>query len=74
LMFIGALILLLASAWDMLAYRRSKSRDTKNARLPPPVETGKLEASSLRVIPQASVTEQSTRQLDRVGGRSGELS
>jgi hypothetical protein len=74
LMFVGALILLLASGWDMLAYWRSKSRNTKDARLPPPVETGKLEASSPPQIPQASVAEQTTRQLDRVAGRSGELS
>ena len=74
LMFVGALILLLASGWDMLAYQRSRSRKTKNAQLSPPVETGKLEVSSPQQIPPASVTEQTTRRLERVSHGSGELS
>jgi hypothetical protein len=74
LMFVGALILLLASGWDMLAFKRSRLRGAKDSRLSPAVKTGELEASSPRQIPPASVTEQTTRHLDPAASRSGELS
>ncbi|HEY3039099.1 MAG TPA: zinc ribbon domain-containing protein [Pyrinomonadaceae bacterium] len=68
-MFVGALLLFLASAWDMLAYQRTKSRQSIDAKSSPPIETGKLEASGPRQIPAASVTEQTTRHLDPSAGR-----
>ncbi|HKC65928.1 MAG TPA: zinc ribbon domain-containing protein [Pyrinomonadaceae bacterium] len=71
-MFVGAFILLLASGWDLLAYKRFKSRNAGNTKLPA-AETGELEASSLPRIPAASVTEQTTRRLERAASRSGDL-
>src|SRR5882672_3687867 len=38
-MFLGALIMLIASTWDMLAYKRTRSRDR---RLPSAAKTGEL--------------------------------
>jgi hypothetical protein len=73
-MFTGALILLLASGWDWLAYQRSKSRQALNAQMPQSVETGKLEAGSARQLPPSSVTEQTTRHLGSAVSGSGNLS
>jgi Double zinc ribbon len=73
LMFVGALVLLLMSGWDLLAYQRSKSRQAGNVQLPRTAETGKLEAGNVRQIPLSSIAEQTTRHLDSVVGGSGNL-
>lgn len=63
-MFLGALIMLIASMWDMLAYKRTRSRDVRNGRLPSAAKTGELKEHAPRQIPPAGVTEDTTRRLD----------
>jgi zinc-ribbon domain len=62
-MFLGALIMLMASMWDMLAYKRTRSRDVRNRGLPSAPETGELKEPEPRLIPPG-VTENTTRHLD----------
>jgi len=62
-MFVGALIMLIVSMWDMLAYKRSRSRSSQDARLPSAAATGELKEHEPRQIPPA-VTENTTRRLD----------
>lgn len=63
-MFLGALIILIASTWDMLAYKRTRSREVRNGRLPSAANTGELKEHVPRQIPPAGVTEDTTRRLD----------
>ena len=62
-MFVGALIMLMLSMWDMLAYKRSQSRSSQDPRLPSAAATGELKEHETRQIPPA-VTENTTRRLD----------
>jgi hypothetical protein len=63
-MFLGALIMLMASMWDMLAYKRARSRKAQDAQPTSGAETGELREYAPRQIPLAGVTEDTTRRLD----------
>ncbi len=63
-MFVGALIMLMVSTWDMLAYKRSRSRDAQNARTGSTAETGELRDHSSRQNSLTGVTEHTTQHLD----------
>jgi hypothetical protein len=63
-MFLGALIMLMASMWDMLAYKRARSRKAQDAQPTSGTETGELREYAPRQIPLAGVTEDTTRRLD----------
>jgi len=62
-MFVGALIMLIVSMWDMLAYKRTRSRNARDGRLPSAVYTGELKEHEPGQIPPG-VTENTTRRLD----------
>ncbi len=62
-MFVGALIMLIVSMWDMLAYKRTRSRNARDGRLPSSSETGELKEHEPGQIPPG-VTENTTRRLD----------
>ena len=63
-MFVGALIMLMVSMWDLLAYKRSQSRNAQRGGSPSAAETGELNGSDPRQIPPTGVTEDTTRRLD----------
>jgi hypothetical protein len=65
-MFVGAFILLTASTWDMLAYKRSLSQKREKSLLASPTATGELKAYSPGQIPPTSIAESTTRHLDVV--------
>ena len=69
-MFVGALIMFMMSLWDLLAYRRSFSQGDQSARAPSVLATGELEAQSSEQSLPASVTEQTTRHLEKSMERS----
>ena len=69
----NTLILLLASGWDLLAYKRSLSSSARGAQLHEAADTGKLEEGHARQIKPASMTEETTRHLEPDVNRSDEL-
>ena len=48
----------------MLAYKRTRSRSARDARLPSAAKTGELKEHAPRQIPLTGVTEETTRHLD----------
>src|SRR5713226_2679991 len=61
--WLPAVFMLVVSTWDMLAYKRTQSRNSRDARLSSVAATGELKEHEPRQIPPA-VTENTTRRLD----------
>ena len=63
-MLLGALILLLASTWDLFAFKRSQIRKAQYKESLPHSRADEPSAITGRLIEATSVTEQTTRFLD----------
>jgi hypothetical protein len=72
-MFAGAFILLTASMWDTLVYKRSLSQKRQAPQLSSATETNELKHYNPGEIPPPSVAESTTRQLDVVLKNSGQI-
>ena len=69
-MLLAALIFFLVSSWDLLAYTRSRTRQTQDKGLLRPAQTAELSPGTDRQISAISVTEETTRLLDPAKNRS----
>ncbi len=71
-LFFCALVMFAASMWDMLAFKRISSRNINGENSLSTANTAELESNSPPQISPSSVTENTTRHLDRVRQRPEE--